>query len=154
MAIFKKKDGKPMAKSSAPAPKRGATLTRSVKTVMKSAAPDSKLGLGSVAKRLKAQGEMKTKMSPSKSSSSTTKPFSKNAQKIGHEAAEASRSDGRRAGALSNAVDVAAQKLLNAVGTKGDKRSKSGGVIDMGDPGFRGRYSGLTNAQMDGKKKK
>lgn len=114
-------------------------------------APKKDMSMKSVATTIKAQGEMKQKMARP---ADKPKTFSKNAQEAGHRAAEDSRKKGKEMGALGRFEERAMQKILNFdTGIKAlegkAKRSKSGGVIDP-----MGRYSGLSNAQMNGRKKK
>jgi len=135
MAIFKKKDGEK---------KMTATLTRVTK--------NSKTG--AVTKSAPKKMELKTisakefnSSAPKAKPSVKSKPFSPKAQAVGRAAAEKSRAEGKKIGALGRFEERTMQGMLNAGGkkldTKGVKRSKTGGVIDP-----TGRYSGLNNKQL------
>jgi len=140
MAIFKKKDDgkKPMA-AAKPA----------VKTPAPKAKPFSnngKYGLGSVAKTVKGQGEMKKMMAPPKTGTAAVikvkvKPTrEQKARAAGMVAAQRSRREGANMSSMDKAMERATQRSVNYLGQEFSDKAN--------------RYNGLSNSQLSDKKRK
>jgi len=119
-----------------------------VKTVMKSAAPAakpaSKLGIGSLAKSVKAQGEMKTMMARPKTGTAAAPKVKPNreqkARAAGMVAAQRSRKEGAKMSSYEKANERMAQRAVNYLGQEFSDKAN--------------RYNGLSDSQLSDKKKK
>jgi len=142
MKMFKKKmDGEK---------KMTATIQRSTvnsKTGAVTKSAPKKMELKSISAKEFNSSTPKSKPTVKSKPMPKAKPFSPKAQAAGRAAAEKSRAEGKKLGALGRFEERTMQGMLNAGGkkldTKGVKRSKTGGVIDP-----TGRYSGLNNKQL------
>ncbi len=153
MKMLKKKDDgkKPMAKASKPVVKTPAPKAKAT-AKPKPFSNSGKFGLGSVAKTVKGQGEMKQMMAPPKKKYTPTPAQKVKSAEAGREAAQKSREEGKKAGYFRREADRFMQGITNSDKTKDSKlvkRSKSGGVIDQTKSKYsRNLYSGLNNKQL------